>query len=245
MSTRSQRIEEPDVTPLINVNLVVLVMVVLISAAAVRLLPLVVPKVDSAGGQGRSVSLAITPAACEFRAGRGRAVLADPAALAAAVAEGEPADGWALTVADGQIQQAGEALAPGTVVTVTLAEGAGRDRLGRALKGLRHAGQVEVVMDSTCAVPLTVGERSYDLAGQRGMDGDALADAVAGLDEGSIVLIRLDGEAKYDRLVRALEPILARGDLEVAFGQAGGPKVVAGKPKGPAGGPATAVSGGG
>ena len=39
-----QAVEEPDVTPLININLVILVMVLAIASHAARLLPLLVPQ---------------------------------------------------------------------------------------------------------------------------------------------------------------------------------------------------------
>jgi len=217
MIPQHRQIDEPDVTPLINVNLVVLVMVVIITSSATRLLPLAVPKVD-AEAQGRNVSLTVTEAAYEFRTGQGGMVLGGPEALAAVVAEqGQPADGWVMTVADGQLDAAAAALDPGSTVTLTLAEGAGRDRLGRAVNSLRRAGEVQVVLDDASAVPLTVRRDSYDFAGRTGLDGDALAEAVADLQENSIVLIRLDGKAKYDRLVQALAPILARGDVRVVF----------------------------
>ena len=43
---RDQEVDEPDVTPLINVNLVILVMVLLIAAHSVKLLPFKVPKAE-------------------------------------------------------------------------------------------------------------------------------------------------------------------------------------------------------
>ena len=41
---RSRPLEEPDITPLINVNLVILVMVMVLASHAAKLLPLALPK---------------------------------------------------------------------------------------------------------------------------------------------------------------------------------------------------------
>ncbi len=226
MIGQMHQIEEPDVTPLINVNLVVLAMVVLMAASAARLLPLAVPGIDHAGERGQDVSLIVTGGGYAFRSGAGGETLADPAALAALMAEpGKLAGGWTMTVSDDQLGQAVDALAAVSAVSVNLADGAGRDRLARAVKRLRGAA-LRVVLDKTCAIPLTVGRESYALAGRSGLNADELAEAVAGLDEGTIILVHMDGDALYERLVRALEPIMSRPGVEVAFGQAGRVKVV-------------------
>ena len=44
----SHQLEEPDITPLINVNLVILVMALLMTSHAARLLPLALPKAQGA-----------------------------------------------------------------------------------------------------------------------------------------------------------------------------------------------------
>ena len=226
MIGQMHQIEEPDVTPLINVNLVVLAMVVLMAASAARLLPLAVPGIDHAGERGQDVSLIVTGRGYAFRGGAGGETLADPAALAAAMAEpGKLAGGWTMAVSDNQLGQAVDALAAVSAVSVNLADGAGRDRLARAVRRLRGAG-LRVVLDKTCAITLTVGRESYALAGRSGLNADELAEAVAGLDEGTIILVHMDGDAPYERLVRALEPIMSTPGVEVAFGQADGVKVV-------------------
>jgi len=126
-----KQLEEPDVTPLINVNLVILVMTLLISAHAARLLPLVLPK------------------------------------------------------------------APGAKTT---------------LLGIEEA------------VPLKVGlGDAYQLGKEQGLSPDELAAEVQRLPDGAIVLVSADPKAPYASLVRAVDCLLARGTLQVAFGEAAPP----------------------
>ncbi|KKL60327.1 hypothetical protein LCGC14_2206430 [marine sediment metagenome] len=130
----SEQIEEPDVTPLININLVLLVMVLAMASHSARLLPLEMPKAKD-------------DARTEF-----------------------------------------------------------------------------VEMDQ--AVGLRVfKDGSYGMAGRQGLKAGDLPEAIDQLDPGRIILISMDPKAKYESLVRALDVIMAKPDLQVAFGSAGGPAV--------------------
>jgi len=123
----SKKLEEPDVTPLINVNLVILVMVLAIASHAARLLPFALPKATS-------VDTALVPA------------------------------------------------------------------------------------DE--AVPLRVEPRNtYRLGGGPGLAPDDLASELEKLPDGTVVLVSMDPEAPYSSLVWAVDQMLARPRLRVAFGQ--------------------------
>ena len=125
----SQQLEEPDVTPLINVNLVMLVMTLLMASHAARLLPLVLPK------------------------------------------------------------------AQGAKTTLLAAEK---------------------------AVPLNVGlGDAYQLGEKAKLSPEELRAEIQRLPDGAIVLVSMEPKAPYGSLVRAVDCLLARGTLQVAFGQAG------------------------
>jgi len=124
-----RQLEEPDITPLINVNLVILVMVMIIASHAAKLLPLALPTSKD--------------------------------------------DKTALLEADK-------------------------------------------------AILLRVGkDNTYQLGGKSGLSADQLAAEVNALADGSIVLVSMDPKAPYAALVRALDPMLARPTLQVAFGRPG------------------------
>jgi biopolymer transport protein ExbD len=124
----SRPLEEPDVTPLINVNLVILVMVLAIASHAARLLPLALPK------------------------------------------------------------------APG--------------------------GRTEFV-NAADAVPLHVqAANAYRLGDGAELAADALPAELGKLPEGTTVLVTMDPDAPYGALVLAIDHMLARPSLRVAFGQA-------------------------
>ena len=131
----SQQLEEPDVTPLINVNLVILVMTLLMASHAARLLPLALPK-----AQGAKTTL----------------------------------------------------------------------------------------VDAQKAVPLRVGLADiYQLGGKAKLSPEELRAEIQRLPDGAIVLVSMEPQAPYGSLVRAVDSLLARGTLQVAFGEAGQPAVKA------------------
>ena len=119
-----QNVEEPDVTPLIYVNLVILVMVLAIASHAAKLLPLEMPKAEKT----------------EF-------------------------------------------------------------------------------LEMSDAVLLKVQkDNAYEFQG-RALTRESLPGAIDGLADDSVLLIAMDPKAKYDSLVWAMDSIMTRPDLQVAFGQ--------------------------
>lgn len=127
---RHKPMEEPDVTPLINVNLVLLVMTLAIASHAARLLPLAVPKAT--------------------------------------------------------------------------------DRT------------TFIGMDE--AVVLAIGQdNKYTLLDAAGLDADQLAKEIGLLPKQSIVLVSPHPKAKYEALVQAVDRLIARTDLRIAFGYRGRP----------------------
>ena len=142
MPRRHRKLEEPDVTPLINVNLVILVMTLAIASHAAKLLPLAVPK---------------------------------------------------------------------------------------AKDNTTYIGMDE-------AVVLTVSEKGrYSLAGGSELDAEALGAAVKELPADSIVLVSAHPKAKYGSLVSAVDHLIERPGLRVAFGH---PPAAAAKTPAAKGGPA-------
>ena len=145
----NQSLEEPDVTPLINVNLVILVMVLAIAAHSARLLPLGLPK----GQQTTFVEMS------------------EAAQLS------------------------------------LLKDGTYR------LKVHKDTGDFHIAVEED-------GTPYYARA-KAPLTADDLAVAIQSLDADSILLVSMDLEAKYTGLVKALDYIMERPDLKVAFGQAG------------------------
>ncbi|HUT35183.1 MAG TPA: biopolymer transporter ExbD [Planctomycetota bacterium] len=125
----TRQLEEPDVTPLINVNLVILVMTLLIASHAARLLPLVLPKAQGAR---------------------------------------------------------------------------------TALVGTEEA----VVLRVEAGTTYRLGERAS-------LSAEALPGEIARLPDGTVVLVSMDPKAPYGSLVRAVDCLLARRTVQVAFGQPG------------------------
>jgi len=124
----SRQMEEPDVTPLINVNLVILVMVLAIASHAARLLPLAVPKTDKE---------------TKF-----------------------------------------------------------------------------VAMDKAVLLRVNTDDR-YSLQGGAPLNAEELGEELEDLPEGSILLVSPHPKAKYGALVKAVDHLLARRGLQVAFGYPG------------------------
>ncbi len=246
---RNDRIDEPDVTPLINVNLMVLVMSLLISSYAAKLLPLNLPKVGEAPPVGReTVQLGVTPDAYALKTGAGRIALADAQELSQWTAElaelrreyGDTDDkarrkqllgeiqqfaraGWTLAADPDRLAAAAAALPPGWVVNIDSGGRATPEAVGWAVDCLLKNRSVQVFVDTRDAVPLKVGKDRYDLGDLRGLDEPRLARALDDLPDGLIVLVSMDPAARYERLVRAVDCMMARPSLKVAFGQPGGP----------------------
>jgi len=192
---RDHQVEEPDVTPLINVNLVVLVMALLISSQAARLLPLRLPRLDTSIPRAKgSVALKVT-------AGGYRIADADiaPADLPAAVS----------------------ALARGATVVVTADEDAPPEAVGYATDCLMKRPELQVYVDQADAVHLRVEPKGYRLDGATALlTRDALADRIAEVGDRRIVMVSLASDARYAQLVAAMDLLMARPGLKVSFGDA-------------------------
>ena len=192
---RNHQLEEPDVTPLINVNLVVLVMALLISSHAARLLPLRLPRLDTSVPRARgSVALKVT-------AGGYRIADADvaPADLPAAV----------------------DGLAQGATVVVSAEEGASPEAVGYATDCLMKRPELQVYVDDTDAVHLRVEPNGYRLDGATGLlTREALAGRVAEIGDRQIVMVSLASDARYEQLVAAMDLLMVRPGLKVSFGDA-------------------------
>jgi len=119
-----ENLEEPDVTPLINVNLVILVMILAIASHAARLLPLEMPKAE----------------------------------------------------------------------------------------------QTEFLEMSDAVLLRVQTDKAYQLQGSP-LTREALPGAIDALEADSVVLIAMDSKAPYDSLIWAVDSIMTRPDLQVAFGQ--------------------------
>jgi len=193
----TEELEEPDVTPLINVNLVILVMVLAMAAHSARLLPLAMPKAPKT----------------EF---------VDMAEATQLRVEDLYAVGGKSGLTRGQVEKA--------IITAVLGQQADRDRVKQVQGDLKPAmdavigpveqGEVELAfMGRTFRI--TVDKGHYSLGDKADMDKFELADAIDALADDAIVLVHAEPTTEYGTLVAALDYIMARPKLRVAFGQPG------------------------
>jgi len=79
---------------------------------------------------------------------------------------------------------------------------------------------LQVILDTKDAVHLQVSPTGYRLSGiDRPLSKDELAEEVRRLEGDLIVLVSMDPKAKYERLVYAMDRMMAHPGLKVAFGQ--------------------------
>ena len=135
MNAEEQPIEEPDVTPLINVNVVILVMVLLIASHAARLLPLAFPRAQETKFMGLDEAATLTVRADETFRFAGQ--------------DGLSADALAATA---------QGLAEGTVVVVGADAGVRYESLVQALDAVLAAPGLRVAFGGTGVLPAPVVE---------------------------------------------------------------------------------------
>jgi len=131
-------------------------------------------------------------------------------------------NGWSFAVTGDDLREAARTLTDGWVVVVASLPDATYESLGWAVECVMGNRSLQAFVDTKDAVHLQVGKDNYTLAPGKKLDKQTLKEEIDQLPENVIVLVTMDPKAKYESLVYAMDQMMARPTLKVAFGQPAG-----------------------